>query len=435
MVNTRLIAFNALLKMEKDKSFSNITLDSFLSREQLSPRDKSFVSALFYGITERKLTLDYNISLYLDKPLKKLKPEVLLLLRLGAYQILFMDKVPASAAVNESVKLSKKCSCSFASGLINAVLRKIVQKGLVLPSEDDILNHLSIKFSCNEALCKKFISEFGIEDTKKILEASVSTPDIFVRVNTLKVSADELIGVFEGEGVSAEKCQLGDALKIRLNGNDIESLASYRMGYYHVQDLASQFCAKALDARPGETVFDLCSAPGGKAYTTAEKMENKGRLLCSDLYDSRVRLILSGAKRLGIDIIDGSVSDATVFNRDIGKADRVLCDVPCSGFGIIRRKPEIKYKNPDDFGNLPEIQYKILCNGAEYLKTGGVLVYSTCTLSLEENERVCRRFLTNHPEFISYNPLTEISSSEFITFLPQQGGSDGFFIACFKRNE
>ncbi len=435
MINTRLLTFNALMRVEKDKSYSNLTLDSYLKNTELDARDKSFVSALFYGIIERKLTLDYNLGLYLDKPLKKLKPEVLVILRLGAYQILFMDKVPMSAAVNESVKLSKKCGCSFASGLINALLRKVGQNGLVLPDKSNISEFLSVKYSCNAKLCEKFISRFGFEAAEDILEASVDTPDIYVRVNTLKLKSGDLIEIFQNENISAEPCDVENALKIKLRGKDIEALDSYKNGYFHVQDLASQYCAKALDAQSGDVVYDLCSAPGGKAYTTAERMNNSGVLLCFDLYESRVNLIKSGAERLGIDIIKCTVSDATEFHSEFAKADRVLCDVPCSGFGIIRRKPEIKYKSPDEFSDLPEIQYQILCNGAQYVKKDGTLVYSTCTLLADENENVCRRFLENHPEFTAYNPLSELSDGEYTTLLPQKDGSDGFFIACFKRNE
>lgn len=435
MDNTRLTAYNALLKVEKDGAYSNLTLDAFLTKTKFDARDKSFVSALFYGVIERKITLDYNISLYLSKPLKKLKKEVLVLLRLGAYQILYMDKVPSSAAVNESVKLSKKCGQNYASGLINAVLRKVDSQGLKLPVREDTAEYLSVKYSCNKWICEKWLRQFGYDVTVGILESAQGSPDLFIRVNTTKISADLLSDLLEKEGIVCEKTPLDNALKIILGGKAVEDLDEYKKGYFHVQDLASQYCAKALDAKKGDVVFDLCSAPGGKAYTTAENMENSGKVLCFDIHSHRVELIEKGAKRLGLDIIKGAVSDATVYKEEIGFADRVLCDVPCSGLGIIRRKPEIKYKSEDEVASLPQVQYTILTNGARYVKNGGKLVYSTCTLSEDENEKICERFLSEHKDFKPLRPLEEITDDYFVNLLPHKNRTDGFFIACFEKVE
>ncbi len=432
MINARKVAFEALIKLERDSAFSNLTLDGFLNKYELEPRDKSFISALFYGVIERRITLDYNLSLYLQKPLSKLKPEALIILRLGAYQILFMDKIPSSAAVNESVKLSKKY-CAYASGIINAVLRKIDKNGLILPDDEQSAYYLSVKYSCEKWLCQKWIKEYGYENAEGVLSAATGSPEIFIRVNSTKISDDELIEELKKEGVDSEKTYIRNALKIRLNGNDTEKLSCYRNGYFHVQDLASQICVMALGAKENETVFDLCSAPGGKAYTTAEHMNNNGTVLCFDKYESRVELINKGAERLGLDIIKGSVSDALIHREELGKADRVLCDVPCSGTGIIRRKPEIKYKSESELEGLPEIQYSILVNGSKYVKNGGRLIYSTCALSKKENENVCERFLENHSNFVSVTPLKEITDKPFITLMPHINSSDGFFIACFER--
>lgn len=432
MINARKVAFEALSKLERDSAFSNLTLDSFLNKYEMDIRDKSFVSALFYGVIERKITLDYNLSLYLQKPISKLKPEAVTILRLGAYQILFMDKIPSSAAVNESVKLAKKY-CSYATGLINAVLRKTDKNGLVLPEKEGTAYYLSVKYSCEKWLCEKWIKEYGYENAEGVLSAGTGSPETFIRVNTLKISDDELIERLKAEGIDCEKTYLAHALRISLNGKDIEKTEGYKNGLFHVQDLASQLCIKALDAKERETVFDLCSAPGGKAYTAAEYMKNKGTVLCFDKYEARVDLIKKGAERLGLDIIKGSVSDALIFRNDLGKADRVLCDVPCSGTGIIRRKPEIKYKAKEALEDLPEIQYSILVNGAQYVKEGGRLIYSTCALSKEENEGVCNRFLSVNSDFSAVNPLPEISSDPFITLMPHINSSDGFFIACFER--
>ena len=434
MANPRQIAFEALLRIEKDGAFSNLALDAVLSKTDLDTRDKSFVSNLFYGVIEREITIDYNLSLYLTKPLKKLKPEVLTIMRMGAYQILFMDKVPDSAAVNESIKLSKKNSASFASGLINAVLRKVSMSGLVLPEEENSAEYISIRYSCPLWLTKKWSAEYGKEDTIKILEASLGSADTFIRVNTTKIRADELISMLDGSGVIAEKTYNENTLKINLKGNDIEKLEAFKQGLFHVQDMASQLCAKALGAVEGETVFDLCSAPGGKAYTVCEMMKDKGKVLCFDIYDNRVSLILKGAHRLGLSSIQGKTGDASVYNDSLGFADRVLCDVPCSGLGIIRRKPEIKYKKEEELTSLPEIQYAIICNASRYVKIGGRLLYSTCTLSKAENDDVCNKFLDTHKNFRSVGVFSE-DDAGMVTLMPHKNESDGFFIACFEREE
>ncbi len=435
MADSRQIAFEALFKTEKQGAYSNITIDAFLSKAKLDTRDKSFVSALFYGVIERKLTIDYQLQLYLDKSIKKLKPEVLTILRMGAYQILFMDKVPTSAAVNESVNLTKKNRCSFASGLVNAVLRKVDKGGIILPDEKNFTEHLSIKYSCPQWLVEKWLREYGTKDTEGLLAHSIGVPPIYVRVNTTKTSIDKLTAILTGEGIKVTDTDIPDALIIDLFGKDIEKLESFKDGLFHVQDVSCQLCSMALSPRSGDTVFDLCSAPGGKAYTTCELMGDSGCVLCFDIHKSRVELIESGAKRLGLNSIKASVSDASVYNQGIGYADKVLCDVPCSGLGIIARKPEIKYKNPDELKDLPAIQLSILKNGSKYVRSGGILVYSTCSVSKDENEAVCTEFLKTDNRFESIIPLPEISDKKFLTLMPHKFGGDGFFIAAFKKKD
>lgn len=422
------------MKTVRDGGYSNLTLDAVLSKSDLDTRDKSFVSNLFYGVIEMQLTIDYQLSQYLSKPLKKLKPEVLTILRLGAYQVLFLTKVPDSAAVNESIKLSKKNGASYASGLINAVLRKVSSKGIVLPDENNKAEYLSVKYSCPLWLVNKWINEYGLTDTQEFLSASIGSADTYIRVNTTKISSDELIDILADEGVNSEKTYNDNTLIINLNGRDIEKLDSFKKGYYHVQDMASQLCAKALGAKEYDIVFDLCSAPGGKAYTVAEMMNDKGKVICFDIYENRVNLIVKGAGRLGLSSIEGRVGDASVFNSELGLADKVLCDVPCSGLGIIRRKPEIKYKSEEELADLPEIQYSIVDNAANYVKVGGRLVYSTCTLSKAENEEIVAKFLKNHKDFRP-TPLFENGEGiTNITLMPHKNESDGFFIACFERD-
>lgn len=435
MQNFREIAFEALNKIEKEGAYSNIALDSLLSKSSADTRDRSFVSGLFYGVIERKITLDYQISLYLSKPINKLKPEVLTVLRMGAYQLLFMDKVPSSAAVNESVKIAKNNGLSFASGFINAVLRKIDQNGLKLPENEEVSEYLSVKYSCPQWLINKWIKEYGREDTEGILNSTLGACDNYIKINNVLIGEDDLISVLNEEGIKAEKTKIDGCLKIDFCGKSVEKLDSFKKGYFHVQDAACQLCVKALKTKPGNIVFDLCAAPGGKSYSIAENMNNEGRVLSFDIHNHRVELIKKGAERLGLTCVEAMKGDATVYNDKLGTADAVLCDVPCSGFGIIGKKPEIKYKDPDETKMLPQIQSDILSNGSSYVKIGGRLVYSTCTLSHSENQKVCKRFLEQNKNFRSVKPLEEYSEEYFITLMPHKDHTDGFFIACFERIE
>lgn len=421
-MNDRTIAYKILLKIEKDKAYSNLTLDAVLEKEEAAY--EPFVRALVYGVTERKITLDYILSRLLTQPLKKLKPQVLTVLRMGVYQIKFMDKIPVSAAVNESVKLVKQQGFSFASGLVNSVLRKTADSEIVYPENKNSAEYLSVKYSCPVNLVNKYIKDYGLENTIGILSTSLTVPPMIIRVNTLRISPDELADRLREENVSADFCGLDGALTV--TGGNIFATSCYNKGLFHIQDTASQLCIKALDPKPYETVLDMCAAPGGKSFTIAEKMQNKGKVFSFDLYEQRLSLIASGAKRLGIDIISTSARDASVFYEDIPKADKILCDVPCSGLGVIRRKPEIKYKDLGFVDKLTDLQYNIICSSSRYLKKGGRMVYSTCSLNKEENEGVCKRFLEANKDFM----MVEASP---VTLMPHTDNTDGFFFAVFIK--
>lgn len=435
----RQIAFEILIRMYRDAAYSNLTLDAALKRNALSSRDTALVSALVYGVQERLYTIDYQLSLYLKEPLRKLKPEVVVALRMGVSQLLFMDKIPPSAAVSESVSLVKNNGCAFASGLVNAVLHKVADAGLLLPeAQEDGAAALSIQYSIPEWIITKWQKAYGEAETLSILAACMKRAPITVRVNTLRTTAEDLIASFAKEKIAARLSpEIEDALVLNRAGA-IERTNAYANGLFHVQDAASQLCCQALEAQPGETVFDLCAAPGGKSFTIAEQMEGKGEIRSFDLYPSRTALIEEGAKRLGLSMIRAAVADASCFNTSYGKADRVLCDVPCSGFGILRRKPEIRYKPRGEVDKLPDLQYLILRNASRYVREGGRLLYSTCTLNPDENEAVCLRFLQEHPNFRPVQALPALSDGRrddhgFLTLFPEAGGHDGFFIAAFQE--
>lgn len=440
MKTVRQAAFEALLKIQREDAYSNLVVDAALKEnEHFDDRDKAFFSNLVYGTLDRLILIDYNLGLYLNQPVRKLKPELHTILRLGAYQLLFLDKVPSRAAVNESVNLAKVNKSAFAASLVNAVLRRVADNGLQLPEgEKKGPAYLAIKYSCPEWLISLWIDAYGLENAVAIAEKALEPAPVIIKVNTTKTTVDDLIWKLAEDGVIAEKSEKFPDSLVLENTGAVEELAAYKEGLFHAQDFASQLCCRAVDAQIGETVFDLCSAPGGKAFTIAEAMQNTGCVRAFDIYQSRVDLIRNGAKRLGLINVYTYLSDASIFNENYGMADRVLCDVPCSGLGIIRRKPEIRFKKAADIDNLPELQYRILCNATRYLKDGGRLVYSTCTLNPKENEEVCNRFLAEHPEFEAVEVLPEIprynGKDKYLTLMPHIHSTDGFFVAAFCKN-
>ncbi len=436
MKSARQTAFEILNKINRSGSYSNLTIDSMLSGSDLKEVDASLVSALVYGVLERTVTLDHCLSRHLKQPVRKLKPQVLTALRMGAYQLLFMDKIPPSAAVNESVTLVRANGCAFAARLTNAVLRAVSREGLVLPDESDPDQYLSVKYSFPLWLVRLWRGCYGEDNAEGIMAACTGRPPLTVRVNTQRTTAPQLKQRLKEEGVEAAPAPCENALNLGKCGS-VEKLVSFQKGLFHVQDAASQLCAAALDPQPGDTVLDLCSAPGGKAFTAAQLMHDEGRIICCDIHSHRLALIKEGANRLGLRSIDVALNDACTISRQLPMAQRVLCDVPCSGLGIIRRKPEIRFKDPGEIDKLPKTQYNILNNSANYVMQGGRLVYSTCALNPAENEAVAQRFLQEHDDFVAVEPAVggedSYRSAHTLTLMPHRNQTDGFFIAVFER--
>lgn len=411
MKDPRQTAFEALYKIFYDSAYSNLALNEAIGDADIS---KPFITRLVYGVVERRLTLDYIINKFCSKP----KPKVLVILRIGVYQLYFMDKVPSSAAVNESVRLAAKNGLSYYTGLINAVLRKADTERISVDDIDDA----GIRYSVPRPLINMWNKAYGADTVDLFLPTFNEKAPVFAVPNSLFVSPDELLYMLSRENIEGEVA--GNLVKITSNF-DLGKCEAFQKGLFHIEDISSYNAVKALQVCKGDTVLDMCSAPGGKAFTAAEMMNNKGSLYAFDLYESRVKLIESGAKRLGLTCITAKINDALTYNDRIPKADKIICDVPCSGFGIIRRKPEIRYKDLDSIKNLPEIQYQILLTSAEYLKKGGRLLYSTCTLNKRENEKVVERFITGRNEF---------SVLQTKTVFPEAGGGDGFFYSIIERN-
>lgn len=422
MANPRYIAATALLKVEKDGAYSNITMASLFENSDLSPQDKALASNLVYGVLDRKITIDYILKQFIKIPLKKVAPFTLAVLRLGVYQLEFMDKIPESAAVNESVKLIKNSKENRNSGFVNAVLRNVIRSEKLLPTGDKA-EDLSVRFSCPLWIVKEFLLEYGVDVTIKLLEESLKTPPLTIRVNTVKTTSENLKAAFLESGVDFAETKFQNALVLN-KGMDIKNNPLFKEGHFYVQDLASQTAAKTLAPKENARVLDMCAAPGSKSFTMAGLMGNTGEIVACDLYENRVSLIEKSAKRLGLDIIKPTVQDACEFNEKLGQFDYILCDVPCSGLGVIRRKPEIKYKPQCDFKELEEIQYKILVNAAKYLKKGGKLLYSTCTLRNGENEKLVNYFIKE------YNVFHKVYEH---TFLPHVDGTDGFYCALLEK--
>lgn len=409
MKSSRLIAFETLHKIFYDRTYSNLAVDNALKDVD---KDKAFISALVYGVVERKITLDYYINKYLTA---KPKSKIMTVLRLGAYQLLFMDKVPSSAAINESVKLTRDIKQDYYSKLVNAVLHKI-------DSNREELDNPSIKYSVPECLINMWNKQYGADTVSEFLPALNERPPIYAIPNRQFVDAGELCYELLEEGVD---CEVLEEVVLIHSSIDFNRSRAYKNGLFYIEDLSSYHCAKALQAKPGETVIDFCSAPGGKAFTIAQDMENNGRLYAFDLYEHRAELVKKSAERLELNVIISGVNDASVYIDTIPEADRILCDVPCSGFGIVRRKPEIRYKNLDSIKDLPEIQLNILKTSAMYLKDGGRIIYSTCTLNKKENEKVVSAFLNEHSGFsLEYDK----------TIFPSSNGGDGFYFAVLTKN-
>ena len=437
--SAREVAFKVLKDAEKNRTYSNIAVDRALSRSELLGADRGLVTAIVMGVVERKLTLDAIISSLSQKG-EQTDSDARVLLRMGIYQLYFLDRIPDHAAVNETVALAPK----RLRGFINAVLREFLRRresgrleSLFPSREEDMLGYLSVKYSFPKDVCAEFIKIYGTERTEVIFEKFNSAPPLTLRINTLKISRDDYSGRLRESGIDF---RLSDRLEnaVLLDGVAYNELPGVDEGWFFIQDEASQICVEALGAESGETIVDVCSCPGSKSFGSAIRMANEGKIYSFDLHKSKLPLIEKNAERLGISIIgtaerDGRTPDESLF----GRADRVLCDVPCSGLGVIAKKPEIRYKSISEFERLPEIQYEILSASARYVRKGGILVYSTCTVLPRENRENVERFLSEHKDFeaVDFRVGELGSAGGMLSLSPDIDGTDGFFVAKMRRKE
>jgi len=437
-ISARAAAYRSLMLCERDKKYSNLEIDSAIKRCSLEGPEKGLFTALVYGVIERRITLDYIIGKLSSKPVFEIDPEVMTLLRLGLYQLIWLDRIPDSAAVNETVVLAKR-NAPRAAAFINAVLREFLRKydkdSIPYPDKSDMTEYLSARYSCSPDVIK--ILTESVSDAESVLEAFGTQPDVTLFVNTLKITREELIAKLEGRGIKAEPARYsknGVRLTGKVVNDEITELIS--SGYVYIQDEASQIAVLAASPMPGSTVIDTCACPGGKSFGTAILMENRGCLKSFDLHKNKLTLVDKGAKRLGIGIMTTAEKNGSVYDAALSEsADTVICDVPCSGLGVIAKKPEIRYKSAEEIARLPEIQYSILANASRYVKRGGVLCYSTCTLNVAENADVVNRFLESTDGYVLEDFSVGSLNSEggMLTLRPDVHGTDGFFVAKLRH--
>ncbi len=466
-------AYKALLAIERDGSYSNLELSKMLASDGLS--NKGFIREIVYGVTENKIYLDYILDKFIKKGAAKTKLQALIILRMGVYQILFMNSVPNYAAVNESVALARRFARGT-DGFINGVLRNFI-RNMDSASEIDVkgqLEYLSIRYSCQLKLVEELVSMLGFEYAKMLLEHAGHRPPLSIRVNIAKISVKELADRLRAKGFEIEGSKLSDRVLL-VKGGALTEANEYKEGLFSIQSEESCAIADFADAKSTELVIDLCAAPGGKAAAMAEQILKPststepltktepgeqpststepltktepckqpststepltetepgiagGKVVALELYEHRAALIEATARRLGLENIEVRCQNAVEqIDALVGKADLVLADVPCSGLGVIRRKPEMKYRDEFDFDELVEIQKGILETGSSYLKPGGRLIYSTCTINPRENELMVKDFLERHEEFISEK---EVKLSPF------DNGYDGFYMNKLKKIE
>jgi 16S rRNA (cytosine967-C5)-methyltransferase len=419
----RKTAFLCLADIEKNASYSNIALNRAIRENRAT--DHAFVRELVYGVIKNKYLLDHYLRQFIKKGFSGLRINELCILRMGAYQIIFMGSVPGYAACSETVELAK----AFAkgkTGFINGVLRSLERgkDSLKEPSDKDPVEYLSIKYSVEKWIADLLINIYGYEKAGLYLKAVNESPKLCLRVNLLKGDRESLIKELTEEGFEVIPSEISDR-SIIAKGSGILDTEAFRNGKFAVQDQASTLVADTLDAGSGMTAADMCAAPGGKTAAVAESMNNEGEIYAFDIYEHKLKLMDELFRRNGITIVKTAIGDAREAVCDlIGNCDRVLCDVPCSGLGVLGRKPEIKYRKEFDFTDLINTQKQIIDNLSQYVKKGGALVYSTCTVNPAENTEVTSYFLDNHPGF---------KKEKEICLDPVDTGTDGFYICKLIR--
>ncbi|WMM26753.1 16S rRNA (cytosine(967)-C(5))-methyltransferase RsmB [Tissierella sp. MB52-C2] len=440
-LSAREMSLNILYDILINDAFSNISIKKHLEEENLIHMEENLVREIVYGVLENNIYIEYIISKASKIKLKKIHPKILIILKIGVYQLVFMDKIPQSAAVNESVNLAKKHGHKGTIGFVNGILRNISRNKEAFTKIDKTnkADYISIKYSHPKWLVERWIKEFGEDFTEKLCKKNNESPELNIRINTLKTNKETLKESLNNYGFKVKDSIYAKDSLIVENPTRITEVSEFKLGHFFIQDESSTLVGQVMDPSPGSTIIDVCSAPGGKATHLGQIMNNEGKILSMDIYEHKLKLVEENANRLGINIIQTFIFDGTKRQESlINMADYILIDAPCSGLGLIRRKPEIKRnRKEEDIKELVDIQYKILNNAKEYLKVGGFLVYSTCTIEKDENINMISRFIEENKNFSLVNIENKFHNKEnietlkdgYIQLFPHIHNTDGFYIA------
>lgn len=446
--SAREAALRALRDVDVKESYANLALDAHLTRSGLEGRDRALATELVYGVTRRRGSVDWAIAQVATRPLEQIDPWIRNILREAVYQILYMERIPPSAAVDQAVELAKQYGHTGVAKFVNGVLRNFLRRlpTLVWPDPAvDPVGAMAVTHSHPLWLVREWVGRFGAEEAAQLMELANQVPPLTIRANRLKATRAEVAEALGAEEVRTDPTTYapeGLIIHDLTSSSHLDRLKAMKQGLFTVQDESSMLVGPVVNPQPHQTIIDMASAPGGKATHLAELMENQGVIIAVDIHPHKIDLVEQSAKRLGISIIEGLCADA----REIGRlmperADAILCDVPCSGLGTLARRPDARWrKQPADIESLAPIQMAILESAALALKPGGALVYSTCTIHPRENQELVGAFLANHPEFepdpiAPYLPaaLADQAEGYFLQLLPHRHGTDGFFIARMKK--
>lgn len=440
MGSAREAAMLTLTACDRQGAWSEGHLKRILKERALDRRDAALATRLCFGVLQTRMTLDWYLERRCTGGLKKLEPKVLSILRISLYQILYMDKIPPSAAVNEGVQLTKQhCRNPRAAGMVNGVLRGILRDmPLPPPQGRDALETLALQTSHPRWLVEEFAQELGMDGVQAWLNADNDQPPTTAQVNTCLCSVEQVVAELEQDGVGVSRHPWLPGCLLLAGTGDLERLSSYQKGFFYIQDAAARLAVTAAQIQPGQRVLDCCAAPGGKSFAAGMDMNNQGEIISCDIHAHKIKLLQAGASRLGLTILEAQLQSAAQRRQDwVEGFDTVLVDVPCSGLGIIRKKPDIRYKDPKPLDGLPKVQKEIVDNCAAYVRPGGVMIYATCTLRARENQDVVTWFLQRHPEFtLEAFDLPHWGPQEgMMTFWPHIHHTDGFFVARLRKKE